>query len=143
MDSKEGVALFKKACEVEAELHAKKNADYTGDRGYLDNFMRCETLGVPAYFGVLVRLMDKYSRQETLALKEPKVVGEPMEDVHKDISVYSKIAQVLYDDMQECPGLDTIIKNLEENSKTLQAWRKDKIKEPYWSPKMYETIGKR
>ncbi len=117
---------FYKLTKEEEDLHDRKNHDYTLGRDPLHNLRQCEKFGVPAHIGVLVRLTDKYSREETLALNPPAVAGESFLDVQVDKSVYSKIENILYKEFDGCPDKDTIINNLKQNARLLSNWRNSK-----------------
>lgn len=78
-------------------LHESKNADYSEDSDPLSNLRRCESFGIPAWKGVLVRISDKYSRLEQLAGgKEAR--NESLRDTLIDQAVYSLLAVLLLDE---------------------------------------------
>jgi len=80
-----------------AELHSRKNHDYSKASEPLSNFRRSRDLGVEPWKGVLVRMSDKYSRIEQLANgKNPK--NESMRDSLVDLAVYSLICVLLRED---------------------------------------------
>ena len=120
---------FYRLVEEEKVLHSNKNRDYTLGKDPLHNLRQSEKFGVPAHIGVLIRLTDKYSREETLALNPPAVVEESFLDVQRDKSVYSKIEHILYKEFEECPFKDRIIANLKENAGLLGEWRGQKLVE--------------
>ena len=57
-----GDPRFYKLLEEIAELHSRKNHDYTPSGDPLANFRMCEKFGIPAWKGVLTRMSDKWSR---------------------------------------------------------------------------------
>jgi hypothetical protein len=91
---------FPEILEEILELHERKNANYAGAAAVdpLWNFILSEELtGVPAYLGVMVRMVDKWSRIKNLSKGEPDKVGESLRDTLVDLSVYSLIAVLLLD----------------------------------------------
>jgi len=87
-----GDPLFYELLLEAAELHARKNHDYSKKGDPLSNLKACESLGIPAYKGVLVRLQDKWSRLVELSNKEAMVKEESVEDTLKDVAIYSLLA---------------------------------------------------
>jgi hypothetical protein len=82
--------------EIQA-LHNSKNHDYAADADPLSNLRKCESMGVPAWKGVLVRLTDKWSRIEQLSNgKTPK--HESLRDSLIDNAVYSLLCVILLDE---------------------------------------------
>lgn len=84
------------------DLHVRKNAGYAGDS--LDpwaNFRMCETFGVSAFYGCLVRLSDKYIRVTNL-VKNPinEQVGENIKDTLFDLAAYALIAICLLEEQK-------------------------------------------
>jgi len=59
--------------------------------------MECEDIGIDAFKGTLVRMCDKWSRIKQLASGTPDAVGESIIDTLRDLSVYSLIAIILYE----------------------------------------------
>lgn len=81
--------------EIEA-LHDSKSHDYAGVDP-LANLRMCESMGIPAWKGVIVRLTDKWSRLQQLASgKAPK--HESMRDTLIDNAVYSLLCVTLLDE---------------------------------------------
>lgn len=90
---------FDKLIAEIVDLHNRKNHDYAQDADPLSNFRRCESFGIPAWKGVLVRLSDKWSRVEQLSSgKQPK--NESLRDSLIDSAVYSLIAVLLLDEQK-------------------------------------------
>jgi len=90
------------------ELHERKNRGYATTQNPLSNFYECEKLGVPAWQGCLVRMSDKWSRIQNLALAE---TGTHIDDVMQaakrmesitdtlfDLSIYAMIDIILYEE---------------------------------------------
>lgn len=76
------------------DLHHRKSANYAGDDP-MSNLRRCEGIGIPAWKGVIVRLMDKWSRIENLTSGVPDLVGESLEDSLIDNAIYSLMCVLL------------------------------------------------
>lgn len=84
-----------------AELHSAKNFDYSGDDP-LANLRMCEQIEIPAWKGVLVRLIDKWSRILTFAQKGVFLVkDESVVDTLKDNAVYSLLCIILYEEAKK------------------------------------------
>lgn len=80
-----------------AELHASKNHDYARTADPLSNLKECETFGIPAWKGALVRITDKFSRIVQLAAgKNPRVKSEAITDTLMDMAVYALLTIILY-----------------------------------------------
>ena len=91
------------------ELHEAKDHDYSSNEP-LSNFRRCESFGIPAWKGCLVRMSDKWSRLVSLVGKDGKhaVVGESIEDTLQDLAVYSIIALALLRKQRDQHPVDEI-----------------------------------
>jgi hypothetical protein len=90
-------AAFNELIREIQELHNSKNHDYAADADPLSNLRKCESMGVPAWKGVLVRLTDKWSRIEQLSNgKVPK--HESLRDSLIDNAVYSLLCVILLDE---------------------------------------------
>ena len=79
------------------DLQSRKNSNYANSANPLSNFMECEALGIDAFKGALVRMSDKWSRIKQLSTGAPDAVGESIIDTLRDLSVYSLIAIILYE----------------------------------------------
>lgn len=90
--------------EEAKELHVRKNAGYSGadNPDPWANFRMCETFGVTAFEGCMVRLSDKYIRVTNL-MKNPKndQVGESIKDTLMDLSAYALIAICLLEEQEK------------------------------------------
>ncbi len=74
-----------------AEIMVAKSQDYCGKANSdLSNLMMSQRIGVPAWKGALIRLMDKWSRIENFACSEELAVkDESFEDTLLDNAIYS------------------------------------------------------
>jgi hypothetical protein len=85
------------------DLHIQKNAGYSPDPDDAwANFRECETFGISAADGCLVRLSDKYVRF-TNVYRDPAKdkVGESAVDTLKDMAAYAIILLCLIDERIE------------------------------------------
>jgi len=97
-----GHPRFYELLEEIAQLHSDKNADYSSEEDPLSNLRACEDIGIPAWKGVITRLMDKWKRIINLARgQEAKVKSESIADTLKDNAVYSLLAIVLYEESEK------------------------------------------
>lgn len=81
------------------ELHDKKNADYAGEEDSLANLRMCETMGVSAFVGVVIRLCDKFSRlMRFCKTRELQVKDESIKDTLKDIVNYALFAIIFLEE---------------------------------------------
>jgi len=81
-----------------ADTHYRKNKNYASKEDPFSNLKMCESFGVSAEKGVLVRMSDKWSRIINLANGVEDLVGESLKDTILDLGVYSLI---LYAMIQE------------------------------------------
>ena len=78
-------------------LHDAKNHDYATAENPYKNLEKCESLGIEAWRGIVIRLMDKFERvQQYCVNRELAIKSEGMEDTFKDIAVYSTLAMILF-----------------------------------------------
>lgn len=99
---KRGHPGFYVLLEKMAELHSRKNHDYSGTSDPLKNLRSCTRLNIEPFMGVLVRLQDKWSRLEEFAKsKELLVKNESVIDTLMDNAVYSLLAILLYQEWRE------------------------------------------
>ena len=83
-------------------LHAAKNADYSTLENPYKNLQATERIGVEAWKGIVIRLMDKFSRLEEYCVKgELAIKSEGIDDTFADIAVYSILARILFRKEQE------------------------------------------
>jgi hypothetical protein len=71
----------------------RKNADYSNERDPFQNFRVCESLGIPAEVGILVRMSDKMSRIANLIKpgRIAQVKDESVLDTLSDLANYAMI----------------------------------------------------
>lgn len=86
---------FREICEMMADLHDTKSADYSGVQDPYANMRECEKMEIPAWQGALVRITDKTSRLMAFA-KKGSVNHEAIEDTFVDLANYAVIALILY-----------------------------------------------
>jgi hypothetical protein len=102
MTERFGHPKFYELIEQMAELHSRKNHDYSGTADPLKNLRSPLRIGISPFMGVLVRLQDKWSRLEQFANSgEMLVKGESVIDTLMDNAVYSLLAIILYEEMKE------------------------------------------
>lgn len=93
-----GLPRFYEILDSLAELHSRKNHDYSGVNDPLKNLTHSEDLGIPAWKGVAVRLNDKMDRINGFARKGEFLVNdEGIIDTLMDMSVYAILAVILYE----------------------------------------------
>ncbi len=80
-----------------AELHSRKNHDYSKQGEPLSNFKRSEAFGVEPWRGIFVRMSDKWSRIEELS-KGKVAKNESLRDSLIDNAVYSLLGVLLLPD---------------------------------------------
>lgn len=81
-----------------ADLHSRKNQNYSPGKDPFSNFRESEKFGVPDWLGCLVRMGDKWNRATNLAKGHKDLVGESIKDTLMDLAVYSLICIILYDE---------------------------------------------
>lgn len=84
-----------------AELHSRKNHDYSDSKDPLSNLKMCESMGIcDSMVGLLVRLSDKYSRLVQLIAKKKEnlVKDESVKDTLMDMAVYSILGIILLEE---------------------------------------------
>ena len=89
-------ARFHEILKELGDLHDKKSLDYGRATDPFANVRASEDFGVSPWIGALIRLNDKVKRLQAFAIKG-SLANESVEDSLKDISVYSAIALVLYE----------------------------------------------
>jgi hypothetical protein len=78
-------------------LHNLKNKDYATSENPYKNLQGVERIGLDPWKGVVIRMMDKFSRIEEFCVKEELAVkDETIEDTLKDLSIYAVLALILY-----------------------------------------------
>jgi len=112
-----GHPRFYQILQKMAELHSRKNHDYSGTDDPLKNLHAVEKIGITPFMGVLVRLQDKWSRIEQFANSgEVLVKDESVIDTLMDNAVYSLLAIILLEE-QKFKEHEVNKKHLEEAAK--------------------------
>ncbi len=96
-----GHPRFYELIQQMADLHSRKNHDYAGDDP-LSNLRASEEIGIPAWKGILVRLMDKWGRLKTFAKTGTfEVKDESVVDTLMDNAVYSLLCIIVLEEGKE------------------------------------------
>ena len=83
-------------------LHDAKNHDYATAENPYKNLEGVERIGIEAWRCIVIRLMDKFERVEQYCTNgELAIKSEGMEDIFKDIAVYSTLAMILFRKQQD------------------------------------------
>lgn len=83
-------------------LHDAKNHDYATVENPYKNLEGVSRIGIEPWRGIVIRLMDKFSRLEEYCVKEELAIkSEGIEDTFKDIANYSILAMILFRKEQE------------------------------------------
>ena len=78
-------------------LHDAKNHDYATAENPYKNLEKVLSIGIEPWRGIVIRLMDKFSRLEEYCVKgELAIKSEGIEDTFKDIANYSILAMILF-----------------------------------------------
>ena len=78
-------------------LHDAKNHDYATEENPYKNLEKVSAIGVEPWRGIVIRLMDKFSRLEEYCVKgELAIKSEGIQDTFADIAVYSILARILF-----------------------------------------------
>jgi hypothetical protein len=90
-------------------IHTKKNGAYSGvdNPDAFANFRMCESFGVSAFLGCLVRMSDKFIRITNIVKnkKNDTVPDENLKDTFMDLAVYSVIAVCLLEESENKKGI--------------------------------------
>lgn len=78
------------------EISRRKNSDYANDNDPFQNFLVCESLGIPAEVGFIVRMTDKLSRISNLIRpgRERRVADESILDTLSDLANYAMMMRM-------------------------------------------------
>jgi len=96
---KYGHPRFYEILQNMADLHSRKNHDYSGTEDPLKNLHAVEKIGITPFMGVLVRLQDKWSRIEQFANSGKVLVkDESVIDTLLDNAVYSLLGIILLEE---------------------------------------------
>ena len=83
-------------------LHDAKNHDYATEENPYKNLEKVSAIGIEPWRGIVIRLMDKFSRLEEYCVKgKLSIKSEGVEDTFADIAVYSILARILFRKEQE------------------------------------------
>lgn len=84
-------------------IHHLKNQDYASQEDPLRNLRASEKIGVPAYKGNFIRMLDKYERSINLIARDfhANVKGESIKDTLKDLAVYALLEIILIEESEE------------------------------------------
>lgn len=94
-----GHPRFYKLLEEMADLHDRKNHDYSKEEDPLSNLRACKAIGLTPFMGVMVRLQDKWARLITFVKKgQLKVKDESVKDTLMDNAVYSLLGIILLEE---------------------------------------------
>jgi hypothetical protein len=95
-----GHPRFYALLEELADLHNRKNQDYSEPGQALGNLLAATRVGLTPFLGVAVRLQDKFSRFENLIRKggHGAVVDEKIDDTLRDMAIYSLLAIILWEE---------------------------------------------
>ena len=96
------IKLAKVIQSQDLDLMAAKNHDYAGDSDCLENLRGF------GFYGVVVRLSDKYTRLKNFALRRAagqqdllKVKDEPIKETLRDIRIYALLAEIMLEEEAE------------------------------------------
>lgn len=98
MKNKFGHKRFYELLEVMADIHNRKNQNYAKTKEPLSNLKMSQEFGVSPFLGTLTRMSDKWSRIVQLAGGKQDKVGESIKDTLLDLSVYSLLAIILFEE---------------------------------------------
>lgn len=98
---KGGHPRFHELIEIIRDTHNRKNANYAEDKDPLSNLKLCESFGIPATMGVMVRMSDKWSRLVQLMGGKKDKVGESVIDTLMDLSVYCLLEIILLEEEEK------------------------------------------
>lgn len=94
-----GHPKFYELLEQMADLHDRKNHDYSKEEDPLSNLRACKAIGLTPFMGVMVRLQDKWARLITFVKKgQLKVKDESIKDTLMDNAVYSLLGIILLEE---------------------------------------------
>lgn len=100
MQEPKGDARFHAKLKQLADLHDRKQADYGADADAFANVRASEDFAVAPWIGCMIRANDKMRRIQRFACKN-SLQNESVKDSLLDLAVYSIIALVLYEEMQD------------------------------------------
>jgi len=98
---RKGHPKFYKLLEEMADLHSRKNANYTAGQDHFSNIRESERFGIPAWKGTLIRMGDKWNRLMSMANGSKDMVNESTKDTLMDMAVYSLICIILLEEKEK------------------------------------------
>ena len=98
MKKYKGDPRFYKIIDCLKDIHSRKSDGYAPNQDPLANLKECERMGIPAYKGVLMRMLDKVSRLIELSKGKPDLVQESFQDSLRDLAIYSILCEILYEE---------------------------------------------
>lgn len=100
LSQEEYLKRFKKILDEMYELTNIKNSDYSAGDNALSNFTFSEEVGLPAEWGIIARMGDKYKRIGNILIRkkgEVSVKDEKVRETIMDNAVYSIILMIIND----------------------------------------------
>ena len=98
INKRHGHPRFYELLDQIGDLHDRKNSNYAADNDPLSNLRLCESFGVPASVGTMVRMSEKWSRLTELTKGKQDRVGESMTDTLMDMAIYSLLEIILIEE---------------------------------------------
>lgn len=95
MNREQFISRLEELYQNNVAISRRKNADYAADGDPFASFRVCESLGISAEVGIIVRMTDKLSRISNLLNQEAQVKDESILDTLSDLSNYSMILRML------------------------------------------------
>jgi hypothetical protein len=101
-EQRPGSLPFLELLEELRQLHLSKSQDYGSESDPLANIRQgAEFVGIEAWRGCMVRVADKVQRLKTYC-RTGRLVHEGVRDTLLDLSAYSLLAIVLFDEGKQC-----------------------------------------
>ncbi len=94
MNRKNFLKKLKDGFQNNLKIAKLKNSDYSIDSDAFLNFRACETLGISAEIGLIVRMTDKLTRISNLLHKKAAVKDETIADTLSDLANYAMILKI-------------------------------------------------
>ncbi len=83
-------------------IRKAKNSDYGSDEDSLSNLRECESMGIPAWVGTIIRIGDKWSRLKQLTKKgKAAVKNESIIDTLLDTANYCLLTIILLEERKK------------------------------------------
>lgn len=97
---KQGHPRYYELLEKMADIHDRKNNNYSETGNPLSNLKECEKFQVPAHIGTMVRMSDKWSRLVQLIGGKQDLVGESIKDTLLDLAIYCLLEYILIEEYE-------------------------------------------